>query len=553
MLPPGPLLLAALPSAQPPAIVRYETSAHWRAVLAGRLPGAVQAAPPGPTEVVEYPEENLPLDVQVVADGQTPDGRWSQTVRLTIKPGGSLGAVSEAVYGNVLHVDEMFQAALSLDPSLTNPAFVHVGQEVELAVDPTRTFVLQRVDADGQTLVRTFANGVRETIYRKPSSSVVRLVEFPKTPGGETFSFPDPDGRLSVPSGGRIVDLRYRPGDDYAAVVRESAGAATFKAAADVNRQTGWQPTRWPPPAGEARRAVLGPAESYQPDAPKSLPARPADPAAQATFDRLAEERRRVGIYPFQQLNSGIVYKVMVEDPAATARDVARLIYGDDQEYLAIAQKAGFAVPSDPAAARTFNPRLFGTSFFDVAVEYTGEYFPYADEHDAQAEAHVIKLLNGTVIERFDRAQADGHGVWEITRYPNGHRRITYRPNSLMLTLATGIAYVQGIQDVSLDSATREALRRRYAAEFLWDWSFNVPREPGDIPDSFDVQKSGDTQLVVVTIGPSAPLTRVESLLDQIWNRSPLVKVVAVVFLGAIAVVLVGLLTRFAPRPERGR
>ena len=544
MLPPDPPTVAALASSQPPAIVRQETSDQWRAVVAGTPLAEIRLTAPDLVETVEYPEENLPIAVEVIADGLTPEGHWRQTVRLTIKPGGTLGHASHAVYGNMLHVDELFEAARKLNPALATPGFVPTGQSIELTIDPTRVYVLREVTADDAKLVRTFANGVRETIHRKPSSSVVRVVEFPRAPGYGAFSFPDRDGLVSVPSGGRIVDCVYKPGDDFPNLVRASLGTATFKAAVEVSRQTGWRPTSWPPPAGEAKRLILGPVESYLPDPFTPPEVRLPSQEAQAALERLTEERRRVGIYPARFLSSGTVYRVEVEDVAATARDVARLIYGDEQEHLAIAERAGFRVPG---AAQDFNPKLFGTSF-EVPVDYTREYFPYADEYNPTAQARVIRLLNGTVVERFDRAQTDGHGIWEITRYPNGFKRITYRPDSLTMELATGLAYVRGIQDVQLDDATGQALRRRYAAEFVWDWSLGVPRQPGDIADSFDVQEVGDVKVIVVSIGPSAPLTGVESLLVRLWNRSPLVKAVAAVVIGAAVVVVVGLLTRRVTR-----
>lgn len=547
-------------STQPAAIVRHDVSPEWRSVLSSRFPIVVEAAAPEPIEAVEYPRENLPVAVEVVADGRSMDGQWQQTVRLTIKPGGNLGYASQIAFGNVQHVDELFAIARKSNPGLRSPAFVPIGQQIDLVVDPTRVFVLERVEADQEKIVRAFANGVRETIYLKPASSIVRLVEFPPAPDGREFVFPSSDTSLSlgpgeasqiqVPSGGRIVDYRYRRSDEFPDLVRATLGETTFQAAAEISRQTGFRPTKWPPAEGEARRAVLGPAASYRAAPSDTIDLNPPSPEAETAFRKLAEDRRRVGIHPHRLLSFGTVYRVMVGDPSATARDVALLLYGDDREHLEIARRAGFAVPEDRARRDpSFNPRLFGTAF-EITVDYTREYFPYAEEHDATLEARVVRLLNGAVIERYDRA-ADQNGVWEITRYPNGFKRVTFKPNGPLLSLARAVAFVRGIGDASLDRSTAEALRRHYTAEFIWSWSLALPREEGDIPDAFDVRQIGDAEVVVASIGPRAPATPVVSALDRFWGYSPPIKAVAVTVAGVLLVVFVGLLTRSAAGPGR--
>jgi hypothetical protein len=81
----------------------------------------------------------------------------------------------------------------------------------------------------------------------------------------------------------------------------------------------------------------------------------------------------------------------------------------------------------------------------------------------------------------------------------------------------------------------------------IWGWSVGVPREPGDIPDSYDIRKVGNTEVVVVSISAPPPLTPVESFLNRLWTNSPLENAVGAVLVGAVLVVLVGLLVRRVP------
>ena len=515
--------------------------------LVAATPGDLRAADPpadgtaAGNEIVEYPDFGLPVSVEVVGDSVSLDGRWTQAVKLTVTEGGTFGDVSLAVYGNINHYDEMFEAARKLDPSLAGPTLVRIGQEIALDIDPTQVFILKTVRRDSTGLTRQFASGVKDVIYERPTTSVARIVEFPAAPARAIFQYPMDGARIDVPSSGRIVDLRYRSGDDLAAIVRAALGETSYLAADEIIRQTGWKPTNWPPPAGEVKRVVLGPLESYRPPglvaAGQSLDSLTARVAA----EKLAADRARAGISTRGILPDGTVFRIAVGDPGATARDVSRLLFGDDREYLRVATAAGFTPPAGPPP--DYNPVLFGTSS-EITVPFAREWFPYSRETEPETGAEVIRLLNGTVVARYPAASARGHGLWESTRFPNGYRSFTYRPDTFLSTVATAVAYLRGVRDLGLDRADQENARARYAGEFIWDWAFELPREPGDIPDSLAVRQLGDESVMQAVIGPSAPLTPFEQLVDSAWNRSPLAKAAALFGLGVVLTLGIGLTVR---------
>ena len=516
------------------------------ALFGGVVDRAVAADPPvdepiAEAEIVEYPDFALPITVEVIGDTVAADGRWTQTVKLTVTAGGTFGDASLAAYGNINHYDEMFEAARRLDPTLAGPTLVSIGQEIVLEIDPTRVFVMKQVRRDANGLTRLFASGVRDTEFERSTTSVARLVEFPRSPVQTPFHYPTDGTRIEVPSGGRIVDLRYRAGDDFAAVVRAALGEPSYLAAEEIARQTGWRPTAWPPPTGETKRVVLGPPESYRPAAATALAPVSADPAAQAATEKLNADRARVGIASLGSLVDGTVFRVAVDDSQATARDVSRLLYGDEREALSLAARAGFAVPASPPP--DYDPILFGTAA-EVSVPFAREWFPYAHDTDPATGAELIRLLNGTVIGRYPAADSRDQGLWESTRFPNGYRSFTYRPHSALAALATAVAYVRGVHDLGSEDAEQEAARSRYAGEFIWDWALGLPREPGDIPDLLELRPAGDDSVLVAVIGPSAALTPFESFVDRAWSRSPLAKAGALLGVGVAFVVGVGLLGR---------
>src|SRR5690606_30723396 len=101
---------------------------------------------------------------------------WQQTVVLTIQSGGTLADASMLVYGDVNHVEEIFQAARQKNPGLASPAQVPVGQVIELQIDPATSFIQQAVHKTDDVLERQFTNGVREVRYLRPQNSVVREI-----------------------------------------------------------------------------------------------------------------------------------------------------------------------------------------------------------------------------------------------------------------------------------------------------------------------------------------------------------------------------------------
>lgn len=494
--------------------------------------------------LVDYPTEMPPIGVTVTRDGLDSHGHWTQTVRLTIKSGGTLADASLVVYGDITHVDTIFQAAQRANPHLVNPAMIPVGQQIDLQIDPSTTFVLEAVLHGTNTLVQRFTNGVVNTVYLQPTGSVRRLLTFPAGKPTDWFAYPGTPGVTRARPGGRIVDLQFAPGETFASVVQQTYGLTTYAAAVDLTHQTGWEPAHWPPPTGDAKRVITQPPGVYQ-VAPSEVTLIPnANPVGRQRQISLHQDRRKAGIYAVRQESFATVYHVAVTDPNVTASQLSYLIYGSTAHRRDIARAAGYQAPPDSSPqAGQFDPHLLGSSF-DLAVNYQDERFVAWRTVDARGIERV-GLVNGAEVTTYPSASS---GLVQTVTYPTRYKLIVYRPSQISLAVARGLALFHVASNLALSSDTADALSRQYAAEVIWQWAPGVPRSPEDIPDSLQLVDDPAGPLVKVLIGPPAPRTVVGDVVERVGLDNPLIAVGALVAVGAVAVLMVDIGRRYTRR-----
>lgn len=510
-------------------------------------PGRASAASPVDSLAGSYPTEMPAIGVSVIHDGLDGNGHWVQTVQLTIQPGGTLADASMVVFGDVTHVETLFQAAQRANPTLTNPAMVPVGQKIDLRIDPTTMFVLDAVLHGSNTLVQRFTNGAVNTVYLHPKGSVAAMLTFPDgTPAG-SFSFPTSSGPIKVQPGGRIVDLRYAKGESFADLVGETYGVTTYSAAVDLTRQTGWESTHWPPPAGATKRVVTAAPDVYQPAPPKIAPIPNPNPAGRARQLALQQQRLKAGIYVARQDLSDTVYHVAVNDPSITASGLSRLIYGTTAHRLDVARAAGYQIPTgDSKAVANFDPHLLGRSF-DLTVGYQDEQFVVSRTVDAKGVQHVA-LADGAQITTYPDST---HGPQEIVEYPTHYKEIIYRPSKISVMLAQGLALFHVASESDLPSSAATVVANGEAAQILWQWSPEMPREPGDIADSVQLVKTPTGSVMHILVGPPIPRSAVGGLVDKLGLQNPVIAAIELVVVGAAIIVLVDLTRRRARRRLR--
>ncbi len=498
---------------------------------------------PSPT-VVDYPAEMPAIGVSVIRDNLDARGRWTQTVRLTIQPGGTLADASLVAFGDVLHVDTLFQAAQKANPRLYSPAMIPIGQQIDLTIDPSTTFVLQTVLHGSNTLVRRFTNGVVDTSYTTPNGSVTRTLAFPDGKPSDAFAFPASPSSIRVRPGGHIVDLRYARGQSFADVVHQTYGITTYAAAVDLTKQTGWNPTHWPPPIGDVKQIVTAPPAAYQ-TAPREAEVIPnPDPAGRAQQVALHQARLKAGIYVTRQEAFDTVYHVAVTDPSVTASSLSRLLYGSPDHRLEVARAAGYQLPTGNSGnATAFDPQLLGRSF-DVVVGYEDENFVVSRSVATDGGVRV-ELVDGARITSYPNAT---HGLMRLVQYPTQYKRIVYRPSTLSLLIARGIAIFHVASAPGLPSGTANALADEDAARILWQWSPGLPRQPGDIADSVQLVNDPAGPVIEVMIGRPVPQTPVGQLADRAGLNNPLIATVTLVMAGTVIAVAVDLGRRYARR-----
>ena len=499
-----------------------------------------------PLTFVEYPTQQPPIKVAILKDGIDVHGHWVQTVRLTIQPGGTLADASDVVYGDVNHVDSLFAVAKGGNPHLYSPALMPVGQTIDLQIDPATTFVLQTVLQQPNALIQRFTNGVVNTVYQKPNGVVQRMMTFPPQEPTDYFVFQSNQGPVKVRPGGRLVDLAYLPGVSFADVVDQTFGIATFAAASDFSRQSGWEPTQWPPPNGQTKRIITGPISEYQPAPPARQPIPNPNPIGRARQMALAAARQKAGVYVVRVESFDTVYHVAISDPAVTASELSTLLYGSPDHRLDVARAAGFQVPSGaPGNAAKFDPHIFGRSF-DLAVNFEAETLPawrQIDPHGVES----VGLVDGAQLTLYPPATS---GPIEIIRYPTGYRRILYRPSKISLTLAQGLGlfHVAGVPN--LPSAQASQLASDYAATVLWRWSPHLPREAGDVAESVQLVKAPAGTDLTVLVGPPVPRTPIDNIAGRLDLGNPFVASLLLTLLGSLLAIGVGLARTRRQRPR---
>ncbi len=507
------------------------------------------AAPFADNALVDYPTDMPPIQVSVVRDGVDSRGHWMQTVRLTVRSGGTLADASLVVFGDMTHVDTLFQAARRANPYLSSPAMIPVGQQIDLDIDPATTFVLEAVLHGPNTLVQRFTNGVVNTVFLNPTGSVTRLMTFPDRKPTDFFAYPGAPGATHVRPGGRIVDLRYAKGESFASVVQETYGITTYAAAVDLTHQTGWDPIHWPPPMGEVKRVITQPSGVYQTQPTEVALIPNTNAIGRERQEALHQARRKAGVYAVRQESFGTVYHVAVTDPSITASQLSYLIYGSAGHQLDIARAAGYQIPSTPTGEPSrFDPHLLGRAF-DLAVNYQDENFVAWRTIDRRGVTRV-GLVDGAEITTYP---SGSHGVVQILAYPTRYKLVVYRPSTLSLTIAWGLALFHVASDLTLSSDVANALARQYAAEVIWRWSPGMPRSPEDIPDSLELVDSPGGPVVRVLIGPPAPRTFPADLVDTLGLDNPLIAVGETVAAAAVIVLMVDLGRRHTRRGGRVR
>jgi hypothetical protein len=520
--------------------------------LASILAGPARAAP-GAQPVADddpYSDFNaMPaVDVAVIQDGVDANGQWQQTVRLTIHAGGSLSDASLVMYGDAVHVDALFAAAQRKNPHLTSPAMIPAGQQIDVTIDPSTVFAVATVLRSANSVVLRFTNGVVSTAYQRPEGSLQRVIAFPESKPTDLFIYPSATQPVKVRPGGRIVDVVYAAGERYGDLVGQVCGITSFLAASDLTAQTGWDPARWPPPAGAAKRVVTKPLTAYQEEPRAITPIPNPHPVGQARQRDQLQARHKVGIFPVRLESFGTVYHVALSDPKVTAGDVSTLLYGSPDHLLDVARAAGFSVPTVAAGHAAFDPHLFGRAF-DLTVDYVDEQFVLWRRYAENGQL-ATGLVDGAVITAYPAASS---GPLQVVQYPTGYKRVVYRPPKLLSTAAQGLALFHAANAPSLSAAEANALARKFTAEMLWQWGPGVPRVSGDVADTLRLVDTPDGLLLVALVAPPAPRSIVSGIVDFLALRNPLVVTGAVVLVGCAVVLAIDLTRRTLQRVQRVR
>ena len=527
----------------PPELRREESSPYWRSVLAA--PGALRFAAPSAAAAQQVPTAQPGVKVELVDEGVDQSGKWYQTFRVTILAGGTLSDATVAIYNDLGRTEEVFQAARRKTPTLTNPAYVHVGQQIDLAVDPASVFVYKETlkEQNGAVQKVVYYNRVVATYYNDPRLGIVRAVEFPADKRTQQFHYPDDfDGKeqvVSVPAGKRMVDYRYVAGDSFEDVVRKVFGMGSAKAGAELLQQSGWDPNKWPPASGAHARIFVDTSVSYEDSRPVTLAYKPSDPAARDLWQRLNAEREATGIFAVRMERTGIVYRVAVGSGALTAKRTAKMLFNDEAKYPLVLQAAGFPLPADPATiAPDYDPLLVGR-MFDITVPFDDERFPYVSRQPSgEPGTLVTKLANGTVISETDRA-AGQSGLLRVVYYPNGYKYIVARPSSWSLLLLDFLHFqVLNIADPNTPREQRELAAREFQARMLWTWSRSLPRAAADVPEILKITVVEKDVLLEVLARPGGDVPWQERLVYNLWFAYPIVLAVAVVALGTLILFL---------------
>lgn len=497
---------------------------------------------PNASPPLDQPDPSLPVDVTVTDDNRGQGGHWYQTFVLKIQPMGTLADVSTVVYGDESHASELLLAFQRRYPDVTSPSLIQVGQEIEITVDASRTHVLKRVTSGATkgSVIREFYNGVKEMILGPSSSAVVRIVEFPADAPTDSFQFRRGEQEITVPRGNKLVEYSYEPGDSFEETVKSAYGTLSARAIQDFESQTRWQFSRWPPASGETAEAIISTTRSYEDEAFEHISVTLPDPVTNAKFQELLQMRAKAGIYPMKLPPNGITYRVTVVDSSVTARRVAELLYNSPARYLDIVEASGIRLETaDPAALPAdFDVPLIGRSF-DILVDFADEDFVL--EQVSGGSGDVIKttrLLNGTVIEEYSAAEKGLKGMQQTAYYPNGYRRLVYRPDDTLVAFFDFVYFTMKVGQVDNDED-----RRAFIATMLWNWLRDIPRSPGDVAEQLTLRDDADGRLVEALVWHRDKIGLTEMILYRWWTINPCLALVSVVFgasgLFMVAVILI--------------
>lgn len=474
-----------------------------------------------------------PVAVAIRHDGVDSQGRWAQTIGLTIKPGGSLSDASTLLYGDSSHVDALFAIAHRKYPHLTSPAMIPVGLQIDVTVDPSRTYVLQSVLKSQNQVVWRYTNGVVATAYTKPEGSLSRVITFPSGKPATAFTYPGANGPVQIQPGGKLVDIVYAKGESFGDVISQVYNLTNYATAADFATQSGWTPITWPPKPGAPKEVVVKPIAFYQQQPASVQPLPNPNPIGRRLQVAQLQARQREGITPVRLQSFGTIYHVAVSDPQLTATDVSVLIYGTPNHALEIAKAAGLETEKPGSSGASFDPHLFGRAF-DLSVDYVDESFVLSRRVDANGVT-TLGLVDGAEITNYPAVKS---GPLRVVRYPTGYKRVYYRPSKTLLDVAQGLALFHVASAPWLSAHDANTIANDYAAELIWTWAPGIPRGPSDLADSMHLVKGVGGSYLVVMLAPGAAPTFLGNLLRSVVFRNPFVAV-ALLLVAACGVVVV--------------
>lgn len=480
-----------------------------------------------------------PVAVAIRNDGVDARGQWVQTIGLTIRPGGSLSDASTLLYGDSSHVDALFAIAHRKYPPLASPAMIPVGLQIDVTVDPTKTYVLQSVLKSQNQVVWRYTNGVIATAYTKPDGSLSRVIAFPSGKPAVSFTYPGVNGPVQIQPGGKLVDVVYAKGESFGDVVGQVYNLTNYATAADFATQSGWNPMNWPPKPGTAKEIIVKPRAFYQQEPATIQPLPNPNPIGQRLQAAQLQAREREGITPVRLQSFGTIYHVAVSDPKLTARDVSVLLYGTPDHAGEIAKAAGLEAGKSNSSGASFDPPLFGRAF-DLSVDYVDESFVLSRRVDANGVT-TLGLVDGAEITNYPPAKS---GPLRVVRYPTGYKRVYYRPAKTLLDVAQGLALFHVASAPWLSAHDANTIANDYAAELIWTWAPGIPRGSGDLANSMQLVKGVGGSYLVVMLAPGATPTLLGNLLRSVVFRNPFVAVALLLVVACGIVVVLDLARR---------
>ena len=503
-------------------------------------------APLNDEEMIVPPSE-INIAVELIGEGFDDQGHWLQTLRVTIKSGGTLADASYVLYGDESYYEDLFEMARQKNPELKDPGSIRAGEQIEVVVDPTATYVVRESSFDDvdEKMIYKFFNGGEMAVFSAKKSGVIRTIDFPNDSRAKMFSFRIGAEILQIPPGSRLAEYSYRQGDAFAQVVKQIYGSSSAKALQDFIVKTGYTPDRWPPTDTGKKRIIFPTTVSYADERVQSLSRVSKVPPMNEKMKALMDTRATAGIFPLVNEDLGTVYQFQVTNPDTTAKDASRLLFGTEDRYLYIADQAGILpkVGEDGKIAEDFDPPLLGRSF-ELFVEYNEERFLDGQPvRDDRAQRTVTRLVNGTYVEEYDRAARDDSGVHRAVYYPTGYKKVFYQADELTYTLADFLFFVSHSGRTPEGPVAKEQ-QVDYIGKLIWDWAPGVPREPGDIAEGFRMYDTGSGKLIEITVAPRPQTGILAWLAYNLWLGNPLVATLSIVLLATGVIVVATVLTR---------